>query len=198
MMQFPTSPAARGLTLRGNYALARSDYTVNQSWDDYSEEEHYVWYTLFSRQIGLAQAHAAPEFLNGLKMLGTSAEKIPRFSDINRVLAKTTGWRIAAVPGIIPDKHFFRHLAQRCFPVSVWIRDASELERLIEPDLFHDVFGHVPLLTDPVFARFLQTYGEAGPHALAHGALHLLARLYWYSVEFGLLDASSSCNFMPR
>jgi phenylalanine-4-hydroxylase len=187
MVQPPSAPAANRLALRGNYALAGADYTVQQRWQDYSAEEHDVWKTLFLQQIALARRYATEEFLAGVELLGATADRIPQFEQINERLRAATGWRIVAVPGLIPEDHFFAHLAQRSFPVSVWIRERSELDYLSEPDLFHDFFGHVPMLTNTVFARFVQAYGEAGPKARAHGAVHLLARLYWYTVEFGLV-----------
>jgi len=175
--------------LRGNYSRAAADYTVEQQWREYSEAEHAIWAQLYARQIELVERFAAPEFLHGVRSLGASASHIPRFDDANRVLAETTGWRIVAVPGLIPEQNFFDHLAHRRFPVTVWIRRQDELDYLVEPDVFHDFFGHVPLLTIPTFARFMQAYGEAGPKALAiPGALSMLSRLYWYMVEFGLIS----------
>lgn len=188
MMKPPQAPTHHRLALRGNYAAAALDYTVTQDWTAYGEEEHDLWRTLYARQIELAERYATPQFLQGLKTLGARSETIPDFAQINRVLAACTAWRIVAVPGLIPEEHFFAHLAGRRFPVSVWIRDRSELDYLAEPDLFHDFFGHVPLLTNPVFAQFMQAYGAAGPKALAAGGLRMLARLYWYTVEFGLID----------
>jgi phenylalanine-4-hydroxylase len=165
---------------------------VAQDWDRYTAEEHVIWTTLYARQIALIERYAAPEFMDGVRALGASATQIPRFEDANRVLQKTTGWRIVAVPGLIPEQTFFDHLAQLRFPVTVWIRSREELDYLVEPDVFHDFFGHVPLLTNPIFARFMQAYGEAGPKALATpGGLRMLARLYWYMVEFGLIRTGS-------
>lgn len=187
-MQPPHAPSQQQLQLRGNYSLAATDYSVQQVWNRYSADEHDIWRTLYLRQIALAETHATPEFIAGLALLGATADAIPRFDDVNLKLAARTGWRIVAVPGLIPEAYFFAHLAKRQFPVSVWIRDRSELEYLSEPDLFHDFFGHVPMLTNPVFARFVQAYGEAGPKALTHHAVHMLARLYWYTVEFGLIN----------
>jgi len=143
-------------------------------------------------QIDLIERYAAPEVLAGVRALGASASQIPRFEDANRVLKSTTGWRIVAVPGLIPEQTFFDHLAHQRFPVTVWIRSREELDYLVEPDVFHDFFGHVPLLTNPIFARFMQAYGDAGPKALATpGGLPMLARLYWYMVEFGLIRTAS-------
>jgi phenylalanine-4-hydroxylase len=180
MAKPPTAPTEQSLKLRGNYEHAAADYTVEQRWEQYGEEEHDIWRTLYARQIGLVATHGAPEVLQGL-------ERIPRFSELNRRLDGRTGWRIVAVPGLIPEEHFFAHLARQQFPVSVWMRERTELDYLSEPDLFHDFFGHVPLLANPVFARFMQAYGAAGPKAKAHDGVALLARLYWYAVEFGLI-----------
>lgn len=191
MTQAPTAPTQGRLVLRGNYGRAAPDYTVEQQWEHYSEDEHDIWRTLFARQLQLVETYAAPEYLDGLKLLGATAGHIPRFEAINRTLSGATGWRIVAVPGLIPEEQFFTHLSNRRFPVSVWIRERSELDYLAEPDLFHDFFGHVPLLSNPVFARFMQAYGAAGPKAKAHHAVPLLARLYWYTVEFGLINTAA-------
>ncbi|HKC15425.1 MAG TPA: phenylalanine 4-monooxygenase [Steroidobacteraceae bacterium] len=187
MGRTPTAPTRGRLALRGAYDQAAGDYTVEQRWDDYSAAEHAIWRTLFTRQRTLLEQYAAPEVAAGLAGLGIAVDHIPRFSAVNALLGPATGWRIVAVPGLIPEEQFFAHLAARSFPVSVWIREPHELDYLSEPDLFHDFFGHVPLLANPVFARFMQAYGAAGTKARAHNAVHLLARVYWYTVEFGLL-----------
>jgi len=192
MVELPSAPVHQPLGLRGDYSRAASDYTVTQQWDTYSDADHAIWATLYRRQIDLIERYAAPEFLSGVQALGASERQIPRFEDANRVLQARTGWRIVAVPGLIPEETFFDHLAHRRFPVTVWIRKPEELDYLVEPDVFHDFFGHVPLLTNPVFARFMQAYGEAGPKALATpGGLRMLARLYWYMVEFGLIRGAA-------
>jgi phenylalanine-4-hydroxylase len=179
--------AASGL--RGDYSEAAADGTVPQLWNRYSRDDHEVWRSLLGRQTALVQRHATPEFLEGLERLKLQPNAIPDFARINLLLAQATGWRVVAVPGLIHDQQFFAHLAQCCFPVTVWIRRPDELDYLAEPDLFHDFFGHVPMLLNPVFARFVQAYGAAGPKAVSHNAVHLLARLYWYTVEFGLIRA---------
>jgi phenylalanine-4-hydroxylase len=168
-----------------------SDFTLQQRWQDYSPTEHDIWRTLYGRQLELVRTYGAPEVLAGLQALGTAPDRIPDFQAVNARLRSTTGWQIVAVPGLIPEAQFFAHLAARSFPVSVWIREPQELDYLAEPDLFHDFFGHVPLLANPVFARFMQAYGEAGPKALANDAVDLLARVYWYTVEFGLIRTAS-------
>jgi phenylalanine-4-hydroxylase len=188
MDKTPSAPTRGRLALRGAYQQTAADYTVEQRWDEYSTGEHEIWRTLYTRQSALLERYAAPEVLSGLNALGIDAAHIPRFSAVNALLAASTGWRIVAVPGLIPEEHFFAHLAARAFPVSVWIRKPHELDYLAEPDLFHDFFGHVPLLANPVFARFMQAYGVAGKKAREHGAVPLLARVYWYTVEFGLLQ----------
>ena len=175
------------MQLRGDYAHAASDYTVTQDWDRYSDEDHDIWRTLYARQIQLIERYAAPEFVAGARSLQASPDRIPRIDDTNRILAAATGWQIVAVPGLIPELNFFEHLANKRFPVTVWIRRRDELDYLSEPDIFHDFFGHVPLLTNPTLARFMQAYGEAGPKAIAANGLKMLARLYWYMVEFGLI-----------
>jgi phenylalanine-4-hydroxylase len=187
MPQHPPVPhPSQGL--RGDYSRAAADYTVAQQWDAYGEAEHAIWATLYRRQMGLIERYAAREFLAGVRSLAASPTHIPRFEEANRTLRAATGWQIVAVPGLIPEAQFFDHLAHRRFPVTVWIRRRDELDYLVEPDVFHDFFGHVPLLTNPVFARFMQAYGEAGPRAMATpGGLAMLARLYWYMVEFGLI-----------
>jgi len=191
MTKPPAAPTRGQLELRGAYDHTAPDYTVEQRWENYSEGEHAIWRTLYTRQRALLERYAAPEVAAGLGAVGADEHAIPRFSAVNDLLRPLTGWRIVAVPGLIPEEHFFAHLAARSFPVSVWIRKPHELDYLSEPDLFHDFFGHVPLLANPVFARFMQAYGEAGQKAQAHGAVRLLARVYWYSVEFGLLRTAA-------
>ena len=191
MTKPPSAPTRGQLDLRGAYEHTAPDYTVEQRWDNYSRGEHEIWRTLYTRQRALMDRYAAPEVVAGLGAVGADEQAIPHFDAVNDRLRPLTGWRIVAVPGLIPEEHFFAHLAARSFPVSVWIRKPHELDYLSEPDLFHDFFGHVPLLANPVFARFMQAYGVAGQKAQAHGAFGLLARVYWYSVEFGLLRTAS-------
>jgi phenylalanine-4-hydroxylase len=188
MTKRPQAPTANPVELRGDYSQARGDYTVDQQWERYTADDHATWQTLYTRQMKLIERYAAPEFVAGARELNASPERIPRIDDTNRILERATDWRIVAVPGLIPEEHFFDHLANRRFPVTVWIRKREELDYLSEPDIFHDFFGHVPLLTNPLFARFMQAYGAAGPKAIAAGALKMLARLYWYMVEFGLIN----------
>jgi phenylalanine-4-hydroxylase len=171
-------------TLRGDYAGMAPDWTVPQDADLYCDEDLAVWRLLVERQTRLAETHACAEFVQGLRALGIG-DTIPDFEAINARLEPLTGWRIVGVPGLIPDAVFYDHLAHRRFPVTVWIRPRAELDYLVEPDLFHDFFGHVPLLSNPVFADYMQLYGQRGVEAGAK--VDLLARLYWYTVEFGLI-----------
>ena len=175
-------------TLRGDYAGMAPDWTVPQHADLYTDEDQAVWRMLLERQTALARRHACDEFLDGLDSLGIGAV-IPDFERINARLMLLTGWRLVGVPGLIPDAAFYDHLANRRFPVTVWIRSRAELDYLVEPDLFHDFFGHVPLLTDPVFADFMQAYGQRAIEA-GSGNMDRLARLYWFTVEFGLIRAA--------
>jgi phenylalanine-4-hydroxylase len=163
---------------------------VEQPWDRYSASEHEVWDTLFRRQRELLPGRACKEFLDGVERFGLGDGGIPKFADLNRVLAQATGWELVGVEGLLPDEVFFDHLAHRRFPVTWWIRQPDQLDYLSEPDLFHDMFGHVPLLLNPVFADYMQAYGRGGMKAFALGpeALVNLTRLYWYTVEFGLIN----------
>lgn len=188
MTKPPEAPTQKPVELRGDYSRAASDYTVPQEWARYTAEDHAIWQALYARQIQLLERYAAPEFIAGTRALNASPDRIPRMEDTNRILESATGWQVVAVPGLIPEEHFFSHLANRRFPVTVWIRRRDELDYLVEPDIFHDFFGHVPLLTNPIFADFMQAYGAAGPKAVAAGGLKMLSRLYWYMVEFGLIS----------
>jgi phenylalanine-4-hydroxylase len=167
---------------------ARADWTIDQDWASYSQAEHQVWMTLYERQAQLLPGRACDAFLKGLDALDLHRGGIPEFERINEELRKLTGWTVVAVPGLVPDEVFFDHLANRRFPAGRFIRQPHELDYLQEPDVFHDVFGHVPMLTDPIFADYMQAYGEGGLRALGRGQLHNLARLYWYTVEFGLME----------
>jgi phenylalanine-4-hydroxylase len=180
------SAGLAGPRLRGNYSHIRPDYTVDQPYSAYSDEEHERWRRLYSRQMALMPRYAADEFIENVEQLSV-ADGIPDFARINEFLASATGFEIVAVPGLVPDDVFYDHLANRRFPVSWWIRKESELDYLVEPDVFHDFFGHVPLLAHPVFADYMVEYGKAGPLAVRMGTVPLLARLYWYTIEFGLI-----------
>jgi phenylalanine-4-hydroxylase len=164
------------------------DWTIPQDHGHFTPAEHCTWTTLYERQCALLPGRACQQFLDGLEKLDLKGAGIPQFSELNRRLGALTGWEVVAVPGLVPDEVFFDHLANRRFPAGNFIRRADQLDYLQEPDVFHDVFGHVPMLTDPVFADYMQAYGRGGLRAMGLGRLHNLARLYWYTVEFGLLD----------
>jgi phenylalanine-4-hydroxylase len=172
---------------RGDYSIARDDYTCDQRWVAYSADEHARYERLFQRQLRQMPGHACDEFVHALGQLGTETE-IPRFDEVSARLRRATGWQIVAVPGLIPEHAFFALLADRRFPVTVWLRAEHEFDYIVEPDVFHDLFGHVPLLFNPVFADYMQAFGAGGLKAEGLDALEYLARLYWYTVEFGLID----------
>jgi phenylalanine-4-hydroxylase len=165
----------------------RADWTIDQGWEAYTAAEHGVWKTLFERQSKLLPGRACDEFVEGMRNLPIGADEIPDFRRLSDVLMKKTGWQVVAVPGLVPDEVFFEHLAHRRFPAGHFIRKPHELDYLEEPDVFHDVFGHVPMLMNPAIADYIQAYGEGGLRAQKLGVLDKLARVYWYTVEFGLL-----------
>lgn len=162
---------------------------VAQPWDDYSPTDHAVWRQLYERQRALLVGRACDEFLQAQDAMGMTPDRIPKFADINRVLGAATGWTLIGVEGLLPELDFFDHLAHRRFPVTWWIRRPDQVDYIEEPDLFHDLFGHVPLLMNPLFADYMQAYGRGGlkAHAIGPEALQQLTRLYWYTVEFGLI-----------
>jgi phenylalanine-4-hydroxylase len=162
---------------------------LEQPWASYSPTDHAVWDTLFKRQRELLPGRACKEFMAGVERFGLGDGGIPKFADLNKVLGAATGWEVVGVEGLLPDEVFFDHLASRRFPVSWWIRKPDQLDYLSEPDLFHDLFGHVPLLLISAFADYMQAYGRGGvkAHGLGQVALTHLTRLYWYTVEFGLI-----------
>ncbi len=166
---------------------AAADWTVPQDWSAYTPAEHAVWDTLFARQTALLQGRAHPAFLAGLDVLHLSKPGIPDFDELSERLTALTGWSVVAVPGLVPDAVFYEHLANRRFVAGSFIRGPHELDYLEAPDVFHDVFGHVPLLSQPVFADYMQAYGQGGLRSMQFGAIQRLARLYWYTVEFGLI-----------
>lgn len=181
-------------SFRGTPRPVAADYSVEQRWAEYRPEEHATWRSLFERQSRLLPGRACSAFLRGLEHLPFGAEAIPDFEALSDRLERMTGWRVVPVPGLVPDAIFFEHLANRRFPAAHWIRRPDEMDYLEEPDLFHDVFGHVPMLTDPLFADYMQAYGQGGLRALGRKLLHRLARLYWYTVEFGLVRGAGACE----
>ena len=168
-------------------AGAAADWTIPQAWNDYSPAEHAIWDRLFERQSAMLPGRVAPAFLDGLDVLRLSKPGVPDFEELSDRLRKLTGWSVVAVPGLVPDEVFFEHMANRRFVAGRFIRKPEQIDYLEEPDVFHDVFGHVPLLANPVFADYMQAYGEGGLRSLQFGSLDKLARLYWYTVEFGLI-----------
>jgi phenylalanine-4-hydroxylase len=171
---------------RGNYAGARADYTCDQDWNSYTPAEHDRYRRLYADRFAKLPGLACDEFMRAMALLD-AADAIPDFQAVSEPLMRATGWRLVAVPGLIPETAFFSLLAQRRFPVTTWLRDEAEFDYIVEPDVFHDFFGHVPLLFDPVFANYMQAYGEGALKAHRLDALEYLARLYWYTVEFGLI-----------
>ena len=174
------SPQQAGL--RGDYSRAGADFSVEQDWDAYSLAEHELYARLYARQSTLVTRYACPEFNRALEALD-SAQAIPQFEVLSKSLRRATGWEIVAVPGLIPDEAFFTHLANRRLPVTVWLRKPEEFDYIVEPDVFHDFFGHVPLLYEPQYADHLCEYGKGGLKALRLGGLTYLARLYWHTID---------------
>lgn len=172
----------------GQTTPARADWTIDQGWNNYTPQEHAVWKTLFERQSKLLPGRACDAFIEGMGRLPIGPEQIPDFRALSEVLMPRTGWSVVAVPGLVPDEVFFEHLAHRRFPAGHFIRKPHELDYLEEPDVFHDVFGHVPMLMNPAIADYIQAYGEGGLRAQQLGVLRKLARVYWYTVEFGLVQ----------
>ncbi len=166
---------------------AAADWTIPQDWDAFTADEHAMWDKLFARQSAMLPGRASEAFLRGIDVLRLEKPGIPDYRELNARLMAATGWQVVAVPGLVPDDVFFDHLANRRFPAGNFIRTPEQLDYLQEPDVFHDVFGHVPMLADPVFADYMVAYGEGGLRSLKFDALKQLARLYWYTVEFGLI-----------
>lgn len=174
--------------LRGDYSEMSADFVVRQNCAAYTEEEHALWRKLYQRQAELLPGRACQEFIDSLNALNAS-DGIPDFEATSETLEKATGWRIVAVPGLIPELEFFTHLANRRFPITVWLRKPDEFDYIVEPDVFHDYFGHVPLLFNPIFAHHMEEYGKGGLKAMKLGGLEQLSRLYWYTIEFGLIQS---------
>lgn len=165
----------------------RADYTIDQNWPGYSDDEHGRWNRLYRRMIELLPGRATPNYLAGLDRLSLGEAGIPDLETLSDRLEAISGWRVVAVPSLVPDAVFFDHLANRRFPAGAFLRSEAEFDYIEEPDIFHDVFGHVPLLTNRTYADFMEAYGKGGRRALEMDALPALARLYWYTIEFGLI-----------
>lgn len=172
------------------YVPVYTTAVVDQPWADYKDEDHTTWGTLYQRQRELLVGRASEEFLAAQDAMGMTPHAIPRFDQLNGVLGAATGWTLIGVEGLLPELDFFDHLANRRFPVTWWIRRPDQIDYIAEPDLFHDLFGHVPLLMNPLFADYMQAYGRGGvkAHGVGPEALVNLTRLYWYTVEFGLIN----------
>jgi len=183
--------------MRGDYTRTGPDFVIEQDWSAYTSEEHALYRRLFERQSKLVPKFACPEWIEAIAGLD-SAQEIPKFDHVSKKLRQKTGWELAAVPGLIPDEAFFIHLANRRFPVTVWLRRPQEFDYIVEPDVFHDFFGHVPLLFDRTYADHLHEYGKGGLKAMrldavtkSLDAVTMLARLYWYTIEFGLIKTQA-------
>ena len=168
-----------------------ADYTIDQKWDRYTDDEHARWNELYTRQIKIWKGRVVPELYEGLDKLNLDTGGIPDLARLNPKLRALTGWEVVQVPHLVPDEVFFDHLANRRFPAGRFIRTREQMDYIEEPDIFHDVFGHVPLLVNPVFADYMQAYGKGGQRAVKLKRLHNLARLYWYTVEFGLMKTDN-------
>lgn len=178
-------------TALGRQVEVAEDYTTDQSWASYTADEHDRWDRLYNRQIKILKNRVCDQFYLGLDSLNLAKGGIPNFSDISSKLTDLTGWSIAPVPDLVPDEVFFEHLANRRFPAACFIRSEENLDYIEEPDIFHDIFGHVPLLSQPIFADFLAKFGQLGLEAMKNDTLKYLARVYWFTVEFGLLNTGS-------
>lgn len=174
-------------TLQGRQVEANPDYTIDQDWEHYTPEEHARWDELYRRQSKMLEGKACDKFLEGLGKLRLSKSGIPNYERLSERLFNETGWRVVAVPDLVPDPIFFEHLANKRFPASNFIRPQEQMDYIQEPDLFHDIFGHVPMLAQQAFADYMEAYGKLGMKAVRHGLLKNLASLYWFSVEFGLI-----------
>ena len=188
MLRQLNAPGKHGLAAADAPPPERPDWTIDQGWERYTAEEHRVWKTLFERQSRLLPGRACDSFVRGMGELPIGPDEIPDFRRLSEALMKRTGWQVVAVPGLVPDDVFFDHLAHRRFPDGQFIRKPHQLDYLEEPDVFHDVFGHVPLLMDPVIGDYIQAYGVGGLRAKQLGVLDMLSRVYWYTVEFGLVQ----------
>ena len=162
------------------------DYVIPQNWAHFTAEDHRVWDILFVRQVAALGDRIVKPFRDGLDLLRLAHPGVPDLAELNARLEPRTGWRTVAVPGLVPDAVFFAMLADRVFPIGNFIRIYAQLDYLDEPDLFHDIFGHVPMLSDPRMAAMMERIGHLGMAAIARGDGERMARIYWYSVEFGL------------
>jgi phenylalanine-4-hydroxylase len=164
-----------------------NSFLIEQDWGSYSSEEHEVWGMLYERRMRKLRSTASGVYLEGHDAIGLSPDAVPNLAELNSRLGPRTGWQAVAVTGFIPAHDFFAFLAQRRFPTTITVRPRQQMDYVPEPDIFHDVFGHVPLHANPVFARFLQRFGEVAARAVDEEAEKRMARLFWFTVEFGLI-----------
>lgn len=188
----PPSPRAG----RGNDEQCWESHLAADGWDCFSAEDHHVWDLLFARQLPYLGSRIISPFLAGLTLLGLDQPGVPCLERLNDRLFARTGWRCLAVPGLVPDQAFFAMLANRLFPVGNFIRPATSLDYLEEPDCFHDIFGHVPLLAHPPMARLMEQLGRLGIEAVGSGLGEIISRLYWHSVEFGLVREAGAVKIL--
>ena len=188
-----STSSAPASTSKERYVSAQrhADHTIDQDWSSYSPEEHSRWDRLFARAQQVLPGRASQEFMDAMNTLQLSQSGVPNMERLSDRLGKVTGWRVVPVHGLVPDDVFFDHLANKRFPAGAFIRSEAEMDYLEEPDIFHDIFGHVPLLANPAYSDFIQAYGKGGQRALTMGRLANLARLYWYTVEFGLIRSDA-------
>ena len=191
-------PASSDSKNRFRNARRNPDFTIDQDWASYSAAEHDRWDRLFRRSHAVLQDRACDEFIAMMNALKLSESGIPDMEKLSDRLEKITGWRVVPVAELVPDDVFFNHLANRRFPAGAFIRPEAEMDYLEEPDIFHDIFGHVPLLANPVYSSFMQAYGKGGQRAMQLGRLPNLARLYWYTVEFGLIRTNGRIAHLRR
>jgi phenylalanine-4-hydroxylase len=172
------------------------DFVVPQCWDHFTSEDHAVWDLLFARQVELLGTRVVTPFLDGIGLLRLSHPGVPDLEELNRRLEPRTGWTSVAVPGLVPDEIFFAMLTERIFPVGNFIRKREQLDYLEEPDCFHDLFGHIPMLAHHDFAAMVEHVGHLGLAAIAAGEGHRVARIYWHSVEFGLAQEGQELKIL--
>ena len=164
---------------------------VAQNWERYTAADHEVWQILYARRMEQLEQTASRIFLDGAKLIGLAPNEIPNLEEVNRRLGPRTGWNAVPVGGFLPAKEFFASLSVRRFPTTVTIRSRNSIDYVPEPDIFHDVFGHVPLHSDPPFANFLQKFGQAATMARTPEEIEMMARLFWFTIEFGLIEENS-------
>ncbi len=171
-------------------------YVVDQGWDRFTAEDHETWDILYRRQTALLQGRIVQRFMDGLQLVGLDGGGIPELGALNEKLHPLTGWRCVAVAGLVPDEAFFAMLGERVFPIGNFIRTRAELDYLEEPDCFHDIYGHVPMLADRAVADAMQRFGETGVKAIAEAQGDKVARLYWHTIEFGLVRENGDIRIL--